>query len=414
MIGPGVVGHWIAPGERDVPDPDEYLKVDARSVRARNGLLSFRFMEPMEETVYLDQVRLLAIDHPASYDVYPNERFVSAPPFPEFRVIASDSADSHAPAGAWDDRGNDVLSLISTHDHKYVTSFDELPFAGFAKLHYLELDLGSWDANKPLRLILDGYTDYFTATSMYAADQAGIKVIPPYLEAQNKHGQWVRVVDDMGFPAGLARTMVTDLTGKLPPGTRRIRIVNNLKIYWDAIRIDQTSDPKDSRVSEVPLAAAALEFLGYPREIRLTPASDTTYSYSQRSMTGPYARAAGNYTRYGDVHELLERSDDRFVIFSSGEGVKLDFDPRKLPALPAGWVRDYFFYADGFEKDLDFYAAHAFTVEPLPRHSPLSYPYPKGEVYPDDPDHQRYQLDFNTRQRSDRLPLDLQYHYPQK
>ena len=22
MIGPGVVGHWVAPGERDVPDPD--------------------------------------------------------------------------------------------------------------------------------------------------------------------------------------------------------------------------------------------------------------------------------------------------------------------------------------------------------------------------------------------------------
>jgi Flp pilus assembly protein TadD len=414
MIGPGVVGHWVAPGERDVPDPDEYLKVSASSVHPRNGLLSFRFMEPMEETVYLDQVRLLAIDHPPTYDVYPNERFVSAPPFPEFRVIATDTRDSHVPAGAWDDRGNDVLPLISKHDRKYATSFEALPFAGFAKLHYLELDLGPWDSNKPLRLILDGYTDYFTATSMYSADQAGIKVIGPYVEAQDAHGKWLRVVDDMGFPAGLARTMVTDLTGKLQPGTRRIRIVNNLKIYWDAIRIDQTADPKDVRVAEVPPAAAALEFLGYPREIRLTPASDTTYSYSQRSMTGPYARAAGNYTRYGDVRDLLQRSDDRFVVFSSGEGVKLDFDPRKLAALPAGWVRDYFFYADGFEKDLDFYAAHAFTVEPLPRHSPLSYPYPEGKDYPADSEHQQYQLDYNTRQRSNRLPLDLRYHYSPK
>ncbi len=414
MIGPGVVGHWVAPGERDVPDPDEYLKVAARSVQPRNGLLRFRFMEPMEETVYLDKVRLLAIDHPAAYDVYPNERFVSAPPFPEFRVVASDRQDSHAPAGAWDDLGNDVLSLISKHDRKYVTSFEGLPFAGFAKLHYLELDLGVWDANKPMRLVLDGYTDYFTATSMYSADQAGIKVIAPYVEAQDARGKWIRVVDDMGFPAGLARTMVTDLTGKLPPGTRRIRIVNNLKIYWDAIRIDQTPDPKDVRVAEVPLAGAALEFLGYPREIRLSPASDTTYSYSQRSMTGPYARAAGNYTRYGDVRELLQQSDDRFVVFSSGEGVKLDFDPRELGPLPAGWVRDYFFYADGFEKDLDFYAAYAFTVEPLPRHSLLSYPYPAGKDYPADADHQQYQLDYNTRQRSDRLPLDLRYHYSPK
>jgi len=97
MIGPGVVGHWIAPGERDVPTLTN--TEGQRAQRApRDGLLSFRFMEPMEETVYLDQVRLLAIDHPASYDVYPNERFVSAPPFPEFRVIAS--RDARPPVGA--------------------------------------------------------------------------------------------------------------------------------------------------------------------------------------------------------------------------------------------------------------------------------------------------------------------------
>src|SRR6185369_13847233 len=91
MIGPGVVGHWIAPGQRNVPDSDEYLKVAARSVRPRDGLLSFRFLEPMEETVYLDQVRLVAVDHPSAYEVYPNERFVSAPPFPEFREMAARS-----------------------------------------------------------------------------------------------------------------------------------------------------------------------------------------------------------------------------------------------------------------------------------------------------------------------------------
>jgi hypothetical protein len=135
------------------------------------------------------------------------------------------------------------------------------------------------------------------------------------------------------------------------------------------------------------------------------------YSYANRSNSGPYARAAGNYTRYGDVHALLEKPDDRFVVFSSGEGVKLDFDPRKLPPVPAGWVRDYFFYANGFEKDLDFYAAHAFTVEPLPRHSVLPYPYPEGKDYPADAEHVRYQLEYNTRQRSDRMPSTLRYDY---
>jgi tetratricopeptide (TPR) repeat protein len=410
MIGPGVVGHWIAPGERDVPDPDEYLKVPARSVREKNGLLSFRFMEPMEETVYLDQVRLLAIDHTAGVEVNPNERFVSNPPFPEFHVVATQ--DARIPAGAWDDRGNNVLPLLAKKDRKYVTDFADVPFTGFANLHWIELNLGAWDSAKPLRLLMDGYTDYFTATSMYAADQAGIKVIAPYVEAQDAQGKWVRVIDDMGFPAGLARTMVADLSGKIPPGTQRIRIVTNLKIYWDSVRIDQTPEMHDLHVSEVPLAKADLAYLGYPREIRLKPASDTVYSYSHLSPTGPYARAAGNYTRYGDVKSLLNSSDDKFAIFSSGEGVKLEFDPHKLPKLPAGWVRDYFFYADGFEKDLDFYAAHAFTVEPLPKHGLLSYPYPAGKEYPADNDHLGYELEYNIRTRSDRLPENLRYDYP--
>jgi tetratricopeptide (TPR) repeat protein len=410
MIGPGVVGHWIAPGERDVPDPDEYLKVPAKSAQPKNGMLSFRFMEPMEETVYLDQVRLVAVDHPAKFEVNPNERFVSNLPFPEFRVIATENA--RVPVGAWDDQGHDVLALVAKHDRKYVTSFADLPFAGFAKLHWIELDLGNWDPKKPLRLLLDGYTDYFTATSMYAADQAGIKVIAPYVEAQNPQGKWAQVIEDMGFPAGLARTMVTDLSGKIPPSTRRIRIVTNLKIYWDIVRIDQTPEIPDVRVSEVPLATAELAFLGYPKEIRLHPASDTVYSYTHRSPTGPYARAAGNYTRYGDIKNLLRAADDKFSVFGSGEGVKLEFDPRKLSPLPAGWVRDYFFYANGFEKDLDFYAAYAFTVEPLPKHGLVSYPYGSGSEYPLDTDHLNYQLEYNTRSRSDRMPGNLRYEYP--
>src|SRR2546430_16303545 len=158
-------------------------------------------MKPMEETVYLDQVKLLAIAHPAAYDVFPNERFASNPPFPEFRVVASRNA--RPPVGAWDDKGNGVLKLLSAADRKYVASFEELPFAGFAKLHWVELDFGNWDSTKPLRLIADGYTDYFTATSMYAADQAGIKVIAPDMEAEDAAGNWKSAIEEMGVPAGV-------------------------------------------------------------------------------------------------------------------------------------------------------------------------------------------------------------------
>jgi hypothetical protein len=60
---------------------------------------------------------------------------------------------------------------------------------------------------------------------------------------------------------------------------------------------------------------------------------------------------------------------------------------------------------------LDFYAADGFTVEPLPRHALTSYPYAPGQDYPQDLEHLNYQLDFNTRQRSDRMPAMLRYDY---
>ncbi len=394
MIGAGVIGHWVAPGQRNVADSTEYLKIEDFHPSARNGFLSFRFMEPMEEVVYLDQVRLLAVDHPADAEVYPNEYFASHPPFPAFKVIASRDA---RPVRAWDDRGHEVTSLLRARDHHYVTGFELLPFKGFARPHSLELDLGQPYAGGPLHLVLSGYIDYFTATSMYAAHQAGIEPVAPYVEARDCSGAWVRVVGDMGFPAGLPRTITVDLTDKLPAGTRRLRITTDLQIYWDQILADRTGGDVPVHLTEVSLSRATLAFHGYPRVRERRTPGDLTYVYEDVSRTGPYARAVGAYTRPGDVRELLRRADDRFVVFGSGEEVALDFDPAGLPPLPPGWKRDYFFVADGYEKDMDFYAADGLTVGPFPFHAMESYPYPAPAAYPDDAAHRQYQLKFNTR-----------------
>jgi len=410
MIGPGIVGHWIGPNQRNTPDPDEYFKVAGSQAEPVNGRIRFRMLEPMEELDYLDQARLLAVDHPADVEVYPNEYFASNPPFPEFKVIASRGA--HPPAGAWDDAGRDVLPLLRQRDRQYVTEFPGAPYQGFAGRHSLKLDLGEWDASKPLRLLMDGFTDYFSANSMYAAWQAGLQPVPPFVEALDESGQWTRVVEDMGFPAGLARTMVADLTGKLSPGTRFIRITTNLKIYWDRIRVDNSAQDIPFRVAEAPLAHAQLQFRGYPRVVEHSPRNDLTYIYEDVSLTGPYTRQAGNYTRYGDVTELLRASDEEYVIFGSGDEVAVEFDVTRLPGLPEGWKRDYFFYADGFAKDMDFYAAHGDTVSPLPFHTLTPYPYPAGTAYPADDRHLRYQLEYNTRGVSGPAGSAFRFEYP--
>ena len=85
MIGPGIVGHWTGPNQRNIPDPDEYLKVMGSLVQPQDGKIHFRMLEPMEELDYLDQTRLIAVDHPVDVEVYPNERFASEPAVPEIQ-----------------------------------------------------------------------------------------------------------------------------------------------------------------------------------------------------------------------------------------------------------------------------------------------------------------------------------------
>jgi Flp pilus assembly protein TadD len=412
MIGAGVVGHWVGPGERNIPDSTEYIKIEGQQLRQRDGRLSLRFMEPLEEVVYLDQARLLAIDHPQDLDVYPNEYFASNPPFPEFKVIAS----RHAlpVAGAWDESGKSVSQLLARRDHRYVTGFELLPYKGFTKSHTLEIELPDAYRGGPLRLLLYGYIEYFTANSMYAAWQAGINPVAPYVEALDTGGKWVRVVEDMGFPAGLPRTTVADLTGKLPQGSKRLRITTNLQIYWDQILVDSTPGQEASvKVTPVPLVAAKLAFHGYPRMIEGRSPGDVKFVYEEVSPTGPYARPVGAYTRTGDVRDLLLDSDDRFVVFGSGDEVQLTFDPVSLPPLPHDWKRDYFFLADGYEKDMDFYAADGPFVDPLPFHSMRQYPY-KTEAFPWNEVHLNDLLNYNTRFFSDVPPSSYSFHYGER
>jgi Flp pilus assembly protein TadD len=415
VIGAGVVGHWISPGERNTPDPDEWIKIDGSQLKESNGKLSFRFGEPMEEVNFVDQVRLVAIDHPQGTQVFPNERFLSEEPFASTKTILSQGA--HPPSAAWDDHGTDVLPLLRTIDRKYVKDFTNLSFAGFANKHSLTLDIGPWKPGNPLLLLLHGFVEYFSANSMYAAWQAGISPLSPYIEAQLADGSWQRIIDDMGFPAGLPRTIVVDLAEKLPPDCRRIRLVTNLQIYWDQILIDNGGSSQDLaknvriHQTELPLITASLAFRGYPQQTDGATPGDLNYNYQKMSRGGPFVAQRGAYTHYGDVTPLLQHVDDEYVIFGTGEDMDLEFNAAAQPALPAGWVRDYFFYANGFVKDMDFYEASPFTVDAMPFHAMSNYPYKNDQHYPDDAKHIAYQLEWNDRFESGLAQHSYNFHY---
>jgi len=105
----------------------------------------------------------------------------------------------------------------------------------------------------------------------------------------------------------------------------------------------------------------------------------------------------GDYTRFGNVTELLDEADDCYVIMGRGEELTLRFSANDFSPTPEGFNRSFILKTDSFCKDMDLYSAYPDTVEPLPFHSMSTYPYGADEKYPDDEKRREYRRRFNTR-----------------
>jgi tetratricopeptide (TPR) repeat protein len=401
FLGGSAIGMREPGNVWSTPDTNEYIRVTEEQLKARDGRYSILMNNQLEEVIYFDAVKLLAVDHPADVEIYPNERLMPGPPYPAFKIYST--RDVRPPRKAVDDRGRDILALISSIDRRYPDDFENLSFKGYAKEHTVTLDLGETKDAKQTLLLMTAWIDYADSTSNLAASQAGVGLTPPYLQVKNERGEWQTVIPQMGFPAGLPKTMTVDLTGKFLCRDRQVRIVTSMRIYWDQILVDASDGAAPVKVATLDPLSADLRWRGFPREYSPDGRKPLIYDYSLIEPTAPWKAHLGNYTRFGDVRELLLAPDDRYVITRSGDEIQLDFDARRTPALPKGWKRTFLVYADGFGKDMDLNSARPETIGELPYHGMKSYPYSAGDRYPTSKQHTDYLLQYNTRTIADPL-----------
>jgi hypothetical protein len=80
---------------------------------------------------------------------------------------------------------------------------------------------------------------------------------------------------------------------------------------------------------------------------------------------------------------------------NGGDELSLKFPANSLPSKPAGSIREFFLYADGWDKDSDFHVAAGTQVEPLPFHELNDQDYGREQrpAFPSDTLHRKY----NTR-----------------
>jgi hypothetical protein len=369
FLGAGEMGYWLAPGVRNVPDPTEYVRIRGDQLREKDGGLELRVTNELEEVLYLDQLRLLAVTHPQDVEVYANEGMVHPPR--EFKLWAV--RDLRPPTSAIDHDGSDALATIARLDRAYPEGFRLGPLRGYAEDHALTLDLAGLTPEHTL-LVLTAWTDYSFSSDNLAASQRGLGLKPPVLQVMGAQGTWETLADAVGIPVGRPQTMVIDLADRWKSTDRRVRIVTNMRIYWDQIRVGAKAATSSAPLP-LPTLEARLSERGFSAQSTPGGREPFAYEYANSSWTAPWKVAPGRYTRTGDVRELLAEVDDLFVVSKPGDDVALSFDARALPPLAPGMARTYLLYSDGFSKEMDINSSSPDVVLPLPYHGMTEYPY---------------------------------------
>jgi Flp pilus assembly protein TadD len=393
VLGVAPLGASSGDGQFFATDHQEYVSVPANALKEKNGAYEIRVTEELREVSFMDQIKLQAVDHPATVDIVSNEKFKS-PPYPEFRLFGV-SRRIH-PVSARDQNGADVLPKLLKRDFIY-PDFRRTSTA-VAELHSIDLDFGKAVPSNQAVLILDGWFDWPDGSTFLAAAQEHKDLIFPYLQVKDGAGNWKTVINDMGMPSGRQKLMAVDLAGKFLSSSREVRIVTNLCVYWDEIFLIEDGSPPPVKLTTLPIQSADFHFRGFSRAV--IPANrmeGESFDYNSVSATTMWNPTPGNYTRYGDVRPLLDELDDRMVIMGSGDEIQLRFSASGLPKLPDGWKRDFLLLVDGWAKDADANTAFSQTVLPMPFHAMGSYPYPTSQSYPHDRVHDEYQKEYNTR-----------------
>jgi tetratricopeptide (TPR) repeat protein len=373
----------------------EHIQIPGSALAPKEGEYEIHITEELHEVSYLDQVQLIAVDHPSDLDIYTNDKFKS-PPYPEFRLFGS-RLKTH-PLRATEDSGADVTQSLSRQDHIYPIGFEHNS-SGVAALHKLDLDFGKAAQSNRAALVLNGWVDWADGSTFLNASQNGKGgLIFPYVQVQDSTGNWKTVVDDMGIPSGKPKTIVVDLTGKFLSAARKVRIVTNLCVYWDEIFLIDDARAPHVRVTPLEADAADLHFRGFS-ELKIDPTRQQPeqFNYDRVHFLSNWNPTPGYYTRYGDVKNLITQTDDTLLIMGSGDEVKIRYPASHLPALPTGWRRDFLLSVDGWAKDADANTAYSQSVLPLPFHAMSTYPYKPNEHFPSDPAHEQYVQQYLTR-----------------
>ena len=173
----------------------------------------------------------------------------------------------------------------------------------------------------------------------------------------------------VGAPAGKTKSIVVDLTGRLPSAATRLRISTAFEIHWDRMALFERSPDAATEIISLAPDRTDLHWRGFSEFEELAWDWPLTPNYDRVQQNAKWRITPGGWcTRYGDVSELIAQRDEGLLVMNGGDELTLSWRADGLPAKKPGHVRQFFIYCDGWDKDSDFHVRGGTTIEPLPWH----------------------------------------------
>src|ERR1041384_5369399 len=366
-------------GSAKIAATGEWYKIRRDQLVPHDGYYDIRVTAELWEVYYYDYIGLMPVDHPEGTEIFVDERFVVPPAKLGFTTVATPKPIKQA----IDDDGDDVTNLLSARDGKALDNFGRGQFQGLTRDHYVEVDLGD-DApiSGPLYLIAHG-SIHDTESSVNVAITQGNRwrAKSMSVEVPDGNGGGRVAQENLGFPAGRKKTVLFNLTNLFNPRIpHRVRIRTNLEIYWDHLEWAVGLPAAPVKTVRLTPSSVDLHYRGYSvvNKPESGGAPEVPDYYKLFSTKQAWRDLEGYYTRHGEVSELLQQIDARYVIVAAGDEFFFRFP--EFPAPPAGWVRDFILMGDGWIKDGDYNSTFSRTVQPLPHHAQQEYETPPGKL----------------------------------
>lgn len=355
----------------------EYLILPGEKMQPKDGNYEIRITEELWEAAYFDEVRLMAIDHPAEVEVFTNEK-VGPPDIAAHRIFTA--SHKRYPEKTIDSHGRDWTAAVTKKDSVYAYGFTRNFCQGLVDKHYIELDFGSLPEHKTAQLVLTGWL-FPTDTSLNIGLDHNPDLstpIPPALWLSQGGQEFQCIRPFMGFPGGKPKPIVIDLSNDLKAGPVRLRIETSAQLHWDEAFLVLDEPQVEMREQTLKLAKADLHYRGFSTLKPRAFDQPHWYDYNQLDEAAGWPFMDGYFTNFGDVREILQQDDNRIVVMGSGDEMTLIFSPPETP-LPTGWKRDFVLYSTGWDKDADLNTLEGQSSLPLPFKEMEAYPPPEKQ-----------------------------------